>query len=101
MKAVIKISIYEVMRNRPPSGLAAIVELHELISEFFALRIGQFIALCPRPRGEHRAGGRFLERRFLVPLFYHVRKMFQSLKNEENRLLSAGECWAGEWRRVK
>src|SRR5271157_1049595 len=47
-------------------GLAAIVELHEFFSEFFALRVGPLVALGARACGEHRASGRLFEWRFLA-----------------------------------
>lgn len=46
-------------------GLAAIVELHELFSEFFALGISPLVALGARPCGELCAGERPLRWGFL------------------------------------
>src|SRR5438034_11233939 len=47
-------------------GLAAIVEFQEILSEFFALRVGPFIALGPRLRGDHCAVGWLLDLCFLA-----------------------------------
>lgn len=41
-------------------------ELHELFSEFFALRVRPLVALGPRPCAQHRAGGCLLQWRFLA-----------------------------------
>ena len=79
-------------------SLPAIVEFHELFSEFFALRVRPLVALGPRPRGEHRAGGRLLDSRFLA---FHAGTLPASEKvsnPEKLRQIDAGNTDGGHGR---